>query len=131
MLFCRILGRMTKNSLSAISKRGGLINLELGQSSFRDAANRPRRMALGMLGSIRVVLIRPTLLSLARLSILCSDGIRGPMFAMPICQMSLTTIIPDIPSPNSEKVVGSREDGLYKSSWRPKGCNFIVRTGGG
>jgi hypothetical protein len=107
---------MTKNSLSAISKRGGLINLELGQSNFRDAANRPRRMALGMLGSIRVVLIRPTLLSLARLSILCSDGIRRPTFAMPICRMFLATIIPETPGPNSEKVVGSREGGLYKSS---------------
>jgi hypothetical protein len=35
---------MTKNSLSAISKRGKSINLELIQSNFKDAANRPRRI---------------------------------------------------------------------------------------
>jgi hypothetical protein len=116
MLYCRILGRMTKNSLSAISKRGKSINLELVQSNFRDAANRPRRMALGMLGSIRVALIGPTLLSLARLSTLCSDGTGKLLYVMPICWMSLTTIIPETLDLNSGKVVGSREGGPYKSS---------------
>src|SRR5271168_759887 len=130
MLYCRILGgRIAKNSLSAMSKRGISPNLGSGRLIFGDVANRLRRMALDTCGSILVVLIRPTWLSLAGLLTPCFDGIGKLLFAMPICRMCPATAVPGSLDPSSSQVGGSREDGPCKSSWRLRIYGSIIQNG--
>jgi hypothetical protein len=57
----------------------------IGSIKLQRSCKQAKQDGLGIFGSIRVASIRPTLLSLARLSTLCSDGIRRRIFAMPIC----------------------------------------------